>query len=109
MVHHKWSYNTGHYTSYIKDHNQKQWFNVNDDKVRGKQNYKYIVTTPTAYVTKVKLSTVLKQDPFLLVYELCSELFILHIIILIMIFRSKGSHFVVNAMSSSFTQSVVVR
>jgi hypothetical protein len=56
VIYHTLGLNCGHYTSYFLDNNQNQWFHADDEKVLPAQ-----------------LSTVLQQDPFLLLYELCEK------------------------------------
>lgn len=70
-----WSGDDGHYTSYILDHGQQQWFYVDDEKVTWLHHVNMCkCEIDFMQVTPVDIVHVLKENPFLLVYELCGKI-----------------------------------
>ena len=73
VIYHRYTDVSGHYTSYFLDHQQHQWFLADDARVSAHYNrthaqYYHIQVKP------VRVATVLQQDPFLLLYEICGKL-----------------------------------
>ncbi len=70
---------SGHYTSYIWDRQQNEWFLTNDDKVH-KTKMRYSCNPYAKFtlniqikVSKVEYEEVLSLDPFLLLYHKCGK------------------------------------
>ena len=72
---------SGHYTAYFLSSQQKQWFHANDslvceEYIREQINAQFRILSLLQQVTPVSITTVLQQDPYLLIYQLQGKCYV---------------------------------